>query len=54
MKENTAGEDAFFGICKIRPVLRNVSEPTVLKWYREYDDFPFENWAENGFHLGHN
>ncbi|MCP4747993.1 MAG: hypothetical protein GY874_17925 [Desulfobacteraceae bacterium] len=39
MNKNTE-KDMLFGMGEIRPALRNVSEPTVLKWYREYEKFP--------------
>ncbi|MCP4747999.1 MAG: helix-turn-helix domain-containing protein [Desulfobacteraceae bacterium] len=40
MNENCSNKDMLFGMDEICPILRNVSQATVLKWYRQYEDLP--------------
>ena len=33
-------KDILYGMERIRPVVGGATEATILKWKREYDDFP--------------
>lgn len=47
MANNDVGGDLLVGMKNIRQHLSNVSEATVLKWYRELD-LPMRKSSKNG------